>query len=206
MRYLYSALLYCLLPLTLARLLWRSRRAPAYRRRLGERFGRYPQPAPGGSPVIWVHAVSVGEVAAGARMVERLLADHPGGAVIVTTTTPTGSQRVRTLFGERVSHVYCPWDLPGAVRRFLGWARPDMLVLVETELWPNLLHLSRAHGCRTVLANGRLSQRSADRYARLPGFSRWLVGQLDAVICQSDADSERFLALGVPEDRLSVSG
>lgn len=206
MRYLYSALLYCLLPLTLVRLLWRSRRVPGYRRRLGERFGVYSREPPSGRPVIWVHAVSVGEVAASAPLVERLLAEYPQGAIVVTTTTPTGSDRVRAIFGERVTHVYCPWDLPGAVNRFLRWARPDVLLLVETELWPNLLYLARATGCRTALVNARLSSRSAARYTRLAGFSHWLVGQLDAIACRSEIDSERFLALGAPEDRVLVSG
>lgn len=206
MRYVYSALLYCLLPLLIVRLLWRSRRAPAYRRRLGERLGVHRQPPPAGRPVVWLHAVSVGEVAASARLVRRLLADYPEGALVVTTTTPTGSQRVRELFGDSVSHVYCPWDLPGAVQRFLDWARPDALLLVETELWPNILHYCRARGCRTVLVNGRLSRRSARRYACLAPFSRRLVRQLEALICRGADDSKCFLALGVESDRLSVSG
>lgn len=206
MRYLYSALLYCLLPLMLVRLLWRSRRVPGYRRRLGERFGFYSQDVLSGNPVLWIHAASVGEVAASAGLVERLLGDYPQGRVLVTTATPTGSARVRELFGERVAHVYCPWDLPGAVRRFLRWARPDVLLLVETELWPNLLYLARTGGCRAALVNGRLSRRSAARYARVAPFSRWLLGQLDRIACRSHTDSERFLALGAQNQRLSVSG
>lgn len=206
MRHLYSALLYCLLPLLVLRMVWRSRRAPAYRRRMGERLGFYRQPAPAGRPVVWVHAVSVGEVAASALLVERLLAIYPGAALVVTTATPTGAQRVRDLFGDSVRHVYCPWDLPGAVQRFLAWARPDALLLVETELWPNILHYCRARGCRTVLVNGRLSRRSARRYARLGPFSRWLVRQPDSLVCRGEHDSKRFLALGADRASVSVSG
>ena len=112
-RYLYSALLYALVPLLLLRLLWRSRRAPAYRRRLRERFGYFGQrPA---APAIWVHAVSVGETLAAVPVIEELLRDYPAYSLVVTTTTPTGSERVQALFGSRVFHVYAPWDLPGAV-------------------------------------------------------------------------------------------
>ncbi len=188
-------------------MLWRSRRAPAYRERLAERCGRFePDPGAGGRQGIWVHAVSVGETLAAAPLIEALLADYPGYRVVVTTTTPTGSERVRALFGDRVFHVYCPWDLPTAVARFLRRTRPGLLLLMETELWPNLLHGARAAGCRTLLANARLSARSARRYARFPALTRSVLGDLDRVACQSAADGERLLALGLPGERLRVTG
>lgn len=206
MRLLYSALFYCLLPLLLLRLLWRSRRARGYRQRLPERFGFFPARGDLDGPAIWVHAVSVGETQAVAPLVEALLRACPGHRVVLTTTTPTGSERVRALFGERVFHVYAPWDLPGPVCRFLRRTRPRLLLIMETELWPNMLHYSHAAGCRTVLANGRLSAASARGYARVGTLSRQLLAELDMVACQTPADGERFLTLGLPAAALKVTG
>ena len=206
MRFLYSALLYALMPLVLLRLLWRSRRAPAYRQRLAERFGIFDTDFDTGTAAIWLHAVSVGEVLAAAPVIENLLLTYPGQRIVVTTTTPTGSEQVSTLFGERVFHVYAPWDLPGAVRRFLRRTRPALLLLMETELWPNLLHYTRAGQCKIMLANARLSERSARGYARFPRFTRALLGTLDTVACQSAADGQRFVALGLPAEALQVTG
>lgn len=206
MRYLYSALLYALLPFILLRMLVRSRRAPAYRQRLAERFGRFAAPQDGARPAIWVHAVSVGETLAAAPVIESLLLAYPDYRLVVTTTTPTGSQQVRALFGERVFHVYAPWDLPGAVRRFLHRTRPRLLLLMETELWPNILHYAQAQGCKIMLANARLSERSARGYARIGGLTRTMLQQLDDVACQSASDGQRLLTLGLPEAALHVTG
>ena len=207
MRFIYSAVFYLLLPLVVLRMLWRSRRAPAYRHRLLERFGCFDSPpALAGGPVIWVHAVSVGETLAAAPLVEHLLQTYPGHTVAVTTTTPTGSDRVRALFGERVFHVYSPWDLPGAVSRFFHRVRPRLLIVMETELWPNLLHVARRESCPVLLANARLSARSAEGYGRFAGLSRQMLQQLTAVACQSRDDGQRFLALGLPPERLQVTG
>tara|TARA_R110002110_G_scaffold205066_7_gene417129 strand:+ start:267344 stop:268621 length:1278 start_codon:yes stop_codon:yes gene_type:complete len=206
MRYLYSALLYCLVPVLLLRLLWRSRLAPAYRRRIAERFGWFDAPAATPEPTLWVHAVSVGETLAAAPLIESLLQRYPQHRMIITTTTPTGSDRVKALFGERVFHVYCPWDLPGAVQRFLRRTDPDLLLLMETELWPNLLHHCQARGCRVILANARLSRRSARGYARVGALTGAMLQQIDAVACQSAPDGRRFLALGLPAAALQLVG
>lgn len=207
MRLFYSALFYLLLPAVVLRMLWRSRRAPAYRRRLKERFGFFSPPVgiTGGS-VIWVHAVSVGETLAAAPLIEDLLREYPDHQLVITTTTPTGSERVRALFGERVFHVYSPWDMPGSVQRFVSRIRPQLLVIMETELWPNLLHHTHRGGCRILLANARLSARSARGYGRVAGLTRQMLGQLDAVACQSEADGQRLVALGLPAERLAVTG
>lgn len=210
MRHLYSALLYALLPLVLLRMLWRSWRWPAYRHRVAERFGwRGASGVPTEidmRPVIWVHAASVGEVQSAAPLLENLLRDFCAFRLVVTTTTPTGSQRVLSLFSGRVSHVYAPWDLPGSVCRFLDRSRPRLLVLIETELWPNLIHHCHARGCRIVLANARLSQRSAAGYARVPGLARAMLTQLDVVACQFASDGERFLSLGLLPHKLQIIG
>ncbi len=206
MRYLYSALFYLLLPVVVLRMLWRSRRAPAYRKRLAERFGVLDAGIPGEAESIWVHAVSVGETLAAAPLIESLLERYPGHPLVVTTTTPTGSERVQALFGNRVFHVYAPWDLPGAVRRFLRATRPRLLLIMETELWPNMLHYTTGAGCRTLLANARLSERSAKGYARFGALTRELLQDLDTVACQAEADGQRFLSLGLPEQALHITG
>lgn len=211
MRHLYSALFRLLLPFIFLRLLWRSRATPAYRRRWGERLGF----APSGDDsdargvaerVIWLHAVSLGETLASRPLVEFLLAECPGIPVLVTTTTPTGSRQVRALFGDRVRHVYAPLDTPGAVGRFLARYQPRLLLLMETELWPNLLHACRQRDCPVLLANARLSERSRRGYARLGRSGAELLACVTHVACQSEDDAARFAALGVPDSRLSVCG
>jgi 3-deoxy-D-manno-octulosonic-acid transferase len=205
MRFLYSAALLLLLPLIVLRMLLRSRRAPEYRRRIPERLG-YFVPPPGDRPLLWIHAVSLGETLAARPLIERLLRELPQWRIAVTTTTPTGSAQVRKLFGDRVFHVYAPWDTPGAVRRTLQRLQPALLVLMETELWPNLLHRAQAAHCRVMLANARLSARSAAGYARVGGLTRSMLASLDLIAAQSDDDRERFLALGAAPDRISVCG
>lgn len=208
MRLLYSALLILLLPLIVLRMLWRSRRAPAYRQRLSERLGFFPPPADS-RPVIWIHAVSLGETLAARGLVERILEEMPGYQLAVTTTTPTGSAQLRRLFGERVFHVYAPWDTPGAVQRFLRRVRPRLLILMETELWPNMLHYCAAPGrerCPVLLANARLSSRSAAGYARLPSLTTQMLARLDCVAAQSADDAGRFVELGLEPRRVQVVG
>jgi len=204
MRRLYTLLWTLALPLALLRLLWRSRKAPAYRRRWAERLGRFDPPARTGG--VWVHAVSVGETQAAQPLIKRLLAEPRPQPVTVTTTTPTGSVRVGELFGGQVFHVYFPFDLPWAVDGFLDRVRPRLLIMVETEIWPNLLAACAARGIPTLLANGRLSARSARGYARLDGFTRETFAAIGAVAAQSEADAERFVALGAPAGRVRVTG
>ncbi len=207
MRYLYSALFYVLVPFLILRMLLRSRRAPDYRRRMGERFaifsteGLSPE-----KPKIWVHAVSVGETIAAAPVVEALLSEYPNHQLVITTTTPTGSERVRALFGQRVFHVYAPWDLPGATVRFIEAIQPSLLLLMETELWPNMIHHAARHGCPILLANARLSERSARGYGRIPGLTQSMLSKLSFVACQSAADRERFVDLGLAAERIRTTG
>ena len=137
MRLLYTALFYLALPLVIARLIWRSRSAPAYAERWSERFGFFPE-LPQDRPTIWVHAVSVGETLAALPMIRQLQQRYPNHQLLVTTMTPTGSERVKAALGDSVHHVYAPYDLPDAVNRFLKRARPQLAVIMETELWPNI--------------------------------------------------------------------
>ncbi|MBT4518424.1 MAG: 3-deoxy-D-manno-octulosonic acid transferase [Halieaceae bacterium] len=207
MRFLYSTLFYCLMPFILLRMQIRARRAPAYRQRLLERFGIFKGADQFQvNPAIWVHAVSVGETIAAVPVIEALLENYPQHRLIVTTTTPTGSERVQALFGDRVFHVYAPWDLPGAVQRFLRRIKPELLLLMETELWPNMLHYAKRADCQIVLANARLSARSARGYGRVRRLSNAMMRQLDSVACQSREDGDRFLALGLRPEKLTITG
>lgn len=204
MRYLYTALFTLLIPFYLLRLYWRGFRSPAYRERWHERFGLFDDPAQRGG--IWVHAVSVGEVLAVARLVQQLLERYPGLPVLITTATPTGAERVRALFGDEVEHRYAPIDLPWVVRRFLRAYRPRLLVLVETEIWPNLIHHSRQAGVPILLANARLSLRSAQRYARVAALTREALRNITVIAPHGEADGERFLTLGARPDQVEVTG
>lgn len=204
MQRLYTLLLYLSLPLVLARLIWRSVRAPEYRQRMAERFGRFSSFNIENS--LWIHSVSVGETQAAEPLVRQLIEQYPDLPLVITTTTPTGSDRVRKLFGDKVHHVYFPYDLPFAIRGFLHRSKPRLLVMMETELWPNLLTVCDQKGIPTILANARLSERSADRYARFDFFTRKIFEHIGLVAAQAPADAERFLGLGVPSDRVRVTG
>ncbi len=201
-RYVYSLLFYLALPAAFLRLLFRSRREVMYRHRLRERFG-FCDPVTSERP-IWVHAVSAGETNAVAPLVERLLAQ--GLPVLLTNMTPTGRARARALFGERVQNAYAPYDLPGAVCRFLDRSKPQALVIVDTELWPNMIHEAARRGIRILLVNARLSERSARRYGWIPSLVGPMLSRIDVVACQTAAQGERFVALGLPANQLEVTG
>jgi 3-deoxy-D-manno-octulosonic-acid transferase len=167
LRWPYDLLLYLALPLVWLRLIWRARRAPAYAERRPERLGRVPDGIPQGA--IWFHSVSAGESIALAPLIEALIERFPAQPVLVTTMTPTGSAQVQRLLGGRVAHCYAPYDFGFAVERFLRRTRPRALVLMETELWPNLISRSKRHGLQVLVVNARLSARSARGYARAGG-------------------------------------
>jgi len=200
-RFLYSLLLYLLIPLVLTRLVWRGLRNRGYWLRWGERFGFVLRLE---GPVIWVHAVSVGEVRASAPLVKALARDYPGHRILITTMTPTGSATVRELFGDSVAHFYLPYDLPTAVWRFLNRARPRLALIMETELWPNLFHQCHAQGIPIILANVRMSEKSARGYRRVAGFTRATLANVSRVGAQTEADAERMRALGAAQ--IEVTG
>jgi 3-deoxy-D-manno-octulosonic-acid transferase len=199
---LYSALLFVLIPLALARLAWRARQQPGYVRNLGERFGRY-RSAPQHN-VLWVHAVSVGETRAAEPLVRALQAAYPSHRVLLTTMTPTGRQTSEQLFGDTVLRCQLPYDLPFAVAAFLRHYRPLFGALMETELWPNLVEGCRAAGVPVALVNARLSERSARGYRRVGGLMRETLERLTAVGAQSQADADRLSGLGAA--RVTVTG
>jgi len=208
-RALYSLVFYILMPLVLLRLLWRARLAPAYRQRWTERFGCVEKR--GAAPAIWVHAVSVGETLAALPMMRELLQRYPAHQLIVTTTTPTGSERVRTalaseLSSGRVLHCYAPYDLPCAVAPFLKRMAPQLAIIMETELWPNTIAACHKRAIPVVLANARLSARSARGYQRISGLAKPMLQNLSLVAAQHKDDAERFLGLGLKPDQLQVTG
>ena len=205
MRFLYSLVLYLCAPLALCYLLLRGTKNRAYLERIPERFGYIPEPG-SAQPVIWVHAVSVGEVQASGVLVKRLLGAYPGCRVLLTTVTPTGAARARSLFAGTVEHRYLPYDMPHAVRLFLRRINPRLLVILETEIWPNLLYHCKRRGVPAILVNARLSAASYRGYLRLRRFSASALRQLSHIAAQSAADAERFLALGADPAGVSVTG
>lgn len=204
MRLLYSVLLYLLLPFILLRLLIRGRKAPAYLNRWAERFAYY-QGAQTGS-VIWFHTVSVGEAEAAFPLINQLAELYPASEILVTTTTPTGSARVKVFLGHRVQHVYLPYDTPGAMRRFYRRFKPRIGIILETEIWPNMLHQAKQHGVPTLIVNARLSEKSAKAYARLASFTRQTLADITQVCAQTELSAERFIALGLAPEKVSVPG
>jgi 3-deoxy-D-manno-octulosonic-acid transferase len=204
MRLLYTLLFTLLVPVYMLRLYWRGFKAPAYRERWGERFGLFD--APPRQDGIWVHAVSVGEVLAIAQLIRQLLERHPELPILITTTTPTGAERVKALFGDEVEHRYAPIDLPWVVRHFLDAFRPRLLVLVETEIWPNLIHHAKQAGVPCLLANARLSMRSARGYHRLAALTREALRDITVIAPHGEADADRFLTLGARPDQVEVTG
>ncbi len=206
LRQLYSVLLLLAVPFIILRLYLKSIALPAYRDRIGERFARFDSPANWSDekPTIWIHAVSVGEVVAAAPLVKALQPQKTN--IVLTTTTPTGSDRVRAMFGDSLFHVYVPYDLGFLVRRFIRQLGPRLLIIMETELWPNMLHYSQQQGVRLLLANARLSEKSAAGYRRFAGLTRRMLQALDHIAAQAQSDADRFLALGANADAVSVTG
>jgi len=194
LRALYSAVLYVLTPITVYHLIWRGFRYPEYFQRWNERYGSYG--TPGGAVDVWLHAVSVGEVNAAAPVVDALLKRHRGLRVLVTTITPTGSQRVQALWGERVLHVYSPYDLPGAVARFLSHYPPRLALIMETELWPSLLFGCHDRKVPVYILNARLSARSLRGYSVLRPLIARTLRTVRKVAAQSGDDADRFVQLG----------
>ena len=197
-RALYSLLLYLVLPFTPLKLLWRGMRQPEYLRHVLERYGFYPKLA-GSQPLIWLHCVSVGETRAAAPLVEALQARYPTHRILLTHATPTGRAAGEQLFGDRVLRGYLPYDVPGAVGRFLDHYRPVLGMLMETELWFNLIAGCKRRGIPLLLVNARLSERSAQGYARVARLTAEGLGNLTAIAAQTEQDAERLRRLGAHE-------
>jgi 3-deoxy-D-manno-octulosonic-acid transferase len=203
-RALYTFTTYLVIPVILYRLATRGLRQRGYHWRWRERFGFFE--APGVTDSVWVHAVSVGEVNAAIPLVEALRKRYVGRSIVVTTVTPTGSERVRQLWGNTVFHVYLPYDLPAAIHRFLDRVQPCIAVIMETEIWPNLYLECAARGVPIVISNARLSEKSLRGYSPALPLLRDALRCANFVAAQSQVDGERFLSLGTPPDRVEVVG
>ncbi|MBW3531981.1 lipid IV(A) 3-deoxy-D-manno-octulosonic acid transferase [Shewanella sp. NKUCC06_TVS] len=201
-RFLYSTILYLLSPLLVVYLAFRAIKSPDYRGRWGERFGLTRLK----STDLLVHSVSMGETLAAIPLIRLIMQSHPELSITVTTTSPTGSAEVRKAFGDSVQHCYLPFDLPWCVRRFLCQVSPKWCVIMETELWPNLVAVAAKRGVRLMLANARLSAKSAAQYAKRPKLSRPMLQRLDIIAVQTRVEAQRFIELGVSQDRVTVCG
>lgn len=202
MRQVYSIFMYLLTPYLLLRLWWKGFRLPAYRHRISERFLLDKKPTE--TIDIWVHAVSLGEVIAATPLIDALLDKQR--RILITTMTPTGAERVQLRFGDRVAHRFVPYDLPWVLRRFFKKVKPKVGLIVETELWPNLIHYATKVGLPLFLINARLSERSFQGYKRVDFLFKSILNQFSAIFAQSEDDSGRFKALGADQSRVSVLG
>ena len=198
---LYNVLLHLALPWAWARLFLKARREPAYRARIGERFGAAPSLPEG---VVWFHAVSAGETIAAAPLVRAVRRRLPHLPLLVTSMTPTGAGRAAALLGDVAANCYAPYDYPWAVARFLRRVKPRALVLLETELWPNLIEQAAGQGVPVYLVNARLSLRAYRRYRRIAWLMRPTLRRLAHVACQYEDTSARFRALGA--ERVTAIG
>lgn len=203
-RWWYSVLFVAVLPIIFLRLLYRSIKQPDYRKRLGERFGFYRSKASKGG--VWVHSVSVGESLVAIKIVKQLLQINPAKPVTMTCTTPTASIIIRQHLGERVHHVYVPYDLPFLVTRFLKYCQPSVGIIVEKELWPNLLLLAKEQGVSMMGANILMSERSFGRYHWISGLIKQSLQSFTCLAVQTKEDSRRLIALGADENCVHVVG
>lgn len=202
MRRLYTIFMYCLVPYIILRLFWKSRQLPAYRQRINERFSL-------GSPLptrvdVWLHAVSLGEAVAATPLIERMLANNL--SVLVTTMTPTGSQHVTTRFKSRVAHQYIPYDLPWCIRRFFKRVQPRIGIIMETELWPNLIYYANVAQIPLVLVNARLSDHAFAKYKKIRRLLRPIVTLFTWIGAQSELDAERYREMGASDTQLAMMG
>ena len=194
MRSLYTIVLWLLMPYVFFRLLWRTRKQPDYLDHIGERFGYYSLNCD--KPVIWLHAVSVGETRATQSLVSKLLADFPEYQILLTNTTPTGRNAAKQIYGDSVLRVYLPYDYPFAINRFLLHFRPKLGILMETEIWFNLIHFCHISDTPIILLNARMSEKSAKGYLRFARLTRNALSELSAISAQTNEDALRLTVLG----------
>jgi len=202
-RMLYTLLWYAALPVLPLRLWWRGRREPGYREHIRERFGHYGGVCPP-AETWWVHAVSLGETRAAAPLVDRIARERPSARIVLTSMTATGRAAGRSLYGDRVVQAFLPYDVPFAVEGFLDHFSPRVGILMETELWPNLVHALARRGVPLFLVNARMSAKSAAGYARVPSLTRPMLASLAGVAAQTEGDARRLAELGARD--VAVTG
>ncbi len=204
--FIYSVVLYLLLPIVLLRLLLKSRSNKEYRLRINERLGWLSTEKFLGKNIIWLHVVSVGETIAAKPLIDRLLKDYPQYSLFITSTTPTGSATVKKLFADKVLHSYFPYDLPHLVRRFIAIVKPRLLIIVETEIWPNLYAICAKKDIPVLLVNARLSKKSTQRYLHIRSLVKKTLSYTKLIAVRSEEDRRHFAALGASEQQLELTG
>ncbi|MGP1939480.1 MAG: lipid IV(A) 3-deoxy-D-manno-octulosonic acid transferase [Arsenophonus sp. ET-DL9-MAG3] len=202
--FLYQILIYFIQPVILLRLLWRSRKFPAYRKRWNERYGFYGTKMLSGG--ILLHSVSVGETLAAVPLVRALLYQYPKLPITISTMTPTGLERILLEFGGDVQNIYLPYDLSCSIRRFLNHLNPKLTIIMETELWPNLILQLKQRKIPLIIANARLSERSAARYQKIGYFIQKLLEKITLIAAKNQDDGERFIKLGLARKKLYTIG
>ncbi|CAM4465545.1 MAG: 3-deoxy-D-manno-octulosonic acid transferase [Legionellaceae bacterium] len=205
MRYIYTSLFYLFIPFILLRLLWRGYKSPAYLKRWLERFGFIPYFL-GEKGCIWIHAVSLGETLAAIPLIKALKQQYPSQNILVTTTTPTGSKQIKDVFKEEIFHVYLPYDLPGALTRFLKKVKPTLLILIELEIWPNIIHQCKKNHIPVLIINGRLSEKTAKRYGYIKIFITETFQGVTHVAVQTSIERDRFIKLGLAPQKITITG
>jgi len=204
MRLIYTLLFYLLTPIILLRLFWRGFKAPEYRKRWKERLAIYQENFP--HDVIWIHAVSVGEAEAVFPLVKRLQQQYPSTQFLITTTTPTGSARVKEVLADTVSHVYLPYDLPCVVKRFIAVFKPKIAIIMEKEIWPNLYASCAKNNIPLLIINARLSANSAKGYKKIAALVKPALSAVSQIATQTEEDRQRFIEIGAKENTTKVSG
>jgi len=203
---LYDVLLAVAFVVSIPFYLWKGRGSGKYLKTFQERFGKLPAGVAGETPSVWIHAVSVGEVLAARTLLGPLKQRFPGRRLVVSTTTLTGHAIARERLDGHDALFFAPFDFRGPCRQALRATRAEWLILVETELWPNLIREARRYGARVALVNGRISPRSFPRYRWVRSLLRPVLSQVDLFLMQSEAHTQRILALGAPPERVRVSG
>lgn len=203
-RTLYSLLGYLLLPFLVLRLLIKGIKTPAYRQRIHERLG-FINKIP--VPIVWVHCVSVGEFRAAIVLIDQLINNYPKHRVLVTTTTPTGSQALKDHYQSEVLHYYFPFDVPIIINRYIKQINPQACLLLETEIWPNLIHALNKNNIPSLLVNARLSQRSLEKYQKFaPTMVKQTLNKFTMIATQNEKSADRFILLGATNDKVMVAG
>jgi 3-deoxy-D-manno-octulosonic-acid transferase len=205
LRSFYTFIVYFLAPFVLLRLFWLGFKNPVYRLRWQERFGFFSW-AKNNKPVLWIHAVSVGEVNAATPIIHRLLEQYPQYKILMTTVTLTGAITVEQHFGKNIVHLYLPYDLPFSVKRFLENIQPSILITMETEIWPNLYHACQCLNIPILIINARLSEQSSKGYRLVSGLMKQTLMKVNAIAAQTKKDAERFLSFGADKDKVFVTG
>ncbi|MCF6765258.1 lipid IV(A) 3-deoxy-D-manno-octulosonic acid transferase [Thiotrichales bacterium 19S3-7] len=205
MRLLYNLLFLVILPFIFLKNLWRSRLSIGYRKRNLERLGFCPFKL---EKPIWIHSVSMGETLAIAPLAKKLIAHYPNSQFLITTMSVTGSEQVKKIYQDypQVKHCYLPYDISILLRIFLTRINPSCLIIMETELWPNLLYLCDKRKIPVMLTNARLSEKSANGYRKIASLTKIMLNQLSLIAVQNQSDGQRFLALGLNKHKLQVTG